>query len=58
MSSNAAFYLQLAVTAIGLIYMYRLGWTSGYKRGLTTGLMLKITSITRMEKDKDESKGD
>lgn len=53
MSSNTAFYLQLAVTAIGLIYMYRLGWTSGYKRGLTTGLMLKITSVTKMEKDKD-----
>jgi hypothetical protein len=52
-NSNAAFYLQLAVTAIGLIYMYRLGWASGYKRGLTSGLMLKIKSITRMEKDKD-----
>ena len=53
MSSNTAFYLQLAVTAVGLIYMYRLGWTSGYKRGLTTGLMLKIASVTKMEKDKD-----
>lgn len=53
MSSSVAFYLQLAVTAIGLIYMYRLGWQTGYKRGLTTGLMLKISSITKMEKDKD-----
>lgn len=53
MSSNTAFYLQLVVTAIGLIYMYRLGWTNGYKRGLTTGLMLKIESLTKMKLDKD-----
>lgn len=48
------FYIQLAITAIGLLLMYRAGYQVGFKKALTIKI-LNILDATKRPKDESDT---